>query len=101
VANTKAASQPVATAPSAPGQPIVIACTHPRPMGSQPSAYVRVQVDIVTGWILRVDGQEIGTAPLADLLIEPGAHVFSAEMPDGLLIQQLIDVGPNTGTVIF
>jgi type II secretory pathway predicted ATPase ExeA len=81
--------------------PIVVTTPGARPMGSQPTAYVRLRVDVEPGATLRIDGQKIGVAPLADLLIEPGPHVFAAETPDGLLIEQLIEVGAQTGVVFF
>ncbi len=65
------------------------------------AAYARVRVEIEPGWILSVDGERLGVAPIADLVMEPGLHRFVAELPDGTEIEQLIQVTPDTGVVEF
>ena len=69
--------------------------------GARASAYVRVQVQLEPGAILSIDGERVGVAPISDLIMEPGLHTFVAELPDGLQIEQLIQVSPDTGTVEF
>jgi hypothetical protein len=65
------------------------------------SAYVRVQVRLEPGAILTVDGERVGVAPFSDLIMQPGPHTFVAELPDGLQIEQLIQVSPEMGIVEF
>jgi hypothetical protein len=69
--------------------------------GARAAAYVRVQVRLEPGSILTIDGQRVGVAPFSDLIMEPGPHTFVAELPDGLQIEQLIQVTADTGIVEF
>ncbi len=69
--------------------------------GARAVAYVRLQVALEPGSILVIDGERIGVAPFSDLIVEPGLHSFVAELPDGIQIEQLIEVTAETGVVEF
>jgi len=69
--------------------------------GARAVAYVRVQVQLEPGSTLTIDGERVGVAPFSDLIMEPGLHTFVAELPDGLQIEQLIQVKSDTGVVEF
>ena len=67
----------------------------------QANSYVRLSIDVEPGSEIRVDGESIGFAPFSDIFVEMGPHTFVAEMPDGILIEQLIDVQTGTDVVEF
>ncbi len=69
--------------------------------GAPAAAYARVRVELEPGTTLSVDGERIGVAPIADLVIAPGLHTFVAELPGGVEIEQLIQVMPDTGVIEF
>ena len=66
-----------------------------------PAAYARLRIEIEAGSRLSIDEQDIGTAPFSDIFLAPGLHTFLAETPDGTIIEQLIDVSPDTRVVEF
>lgn len=66
-----------------------------------PASYILLSIDVEAGAVIEVDGKPIGTAPLADIFVEIGSHTFVAEMPDGIRVEQLVDVQAGTNVIEF
>ncbi|MDP6980196.1 MAG: AAA family ATPase [Myxococcota bacterium] len=68
---------------------------------SNPGSYARLVIDVEEGAEIFVDGKSIGRAPFDEIMVEMGTHTFMAEMPDGITIEQLVDVQIGTDIVEF
>ena len=70
-------------------------------MITSPGSYARLVIDVEEGAEVFVDGQSIGRAPFSEIMVEMGTHTFVAELPGGLVIEQLVDVQIGTDVVEF
>ncbi len=68
---------------------------------SNPGSYARLTIDVEEGAEIFVDGKSIGRAPFDEIMVEMGTHTFVANLPDGLVIEQLVDVQIGTDVVEF
>lgn len=68
---------------------------------ASPNSYVRLSIDVEPGSEITVDGESIGIAPFSEIFVEMGTHTFVAEMPDGIRVEQLVDVQVGTDIVEF
>lgn len=95
-------SPPVAKRAPAPRQkgPLILQSGNSAQI-TNPGSYARLTIDVERGSEVFVDGQSIGRAPFDEIMVEMGTHTFVAEMPDGLVIEQLVDVQVGTTVVEF
>lgn len=63
--------------------------------------YMRISLTAQQGARLAVDGAEIGTAPIPDVLMAEGPHFFQTLREDGRVVEQLVEVDERTGRVEF
>ncbi|MCP5042900.1 MAG: AAA family ATPase [bacterium] len=68
---------------------------------THPGSYVRLIIDVAPGAKILVDGKLIGRAPFDEIMVEMGLHTFAAEMQDGIIVEQLVDVQSGTDVVEF
>ncbi|MCP4067585.1 MAG: hypothetical protein GY741_04810 [Phycisphaeraceae bacterium] len=68
---------------------------------SNPGSYARLVIDVEEGSEIFVDGKSIGRAPFDEIMVDMGTHAFVAELPDGIIIEQLVDVQIGTDVVEF
>ncbi|MCP3935874.1 MAG: hypothetical protein GY708_10935, partial [Actinomycetia bacterium] len=68
---------------------------------THPGSYVRLMIDVAPGAKILVDGKLIGRAPFDEIMVEMGLHTFAAEMQDGIIVEQLVDVQSGTDVVEF
>jgi len=86
----------------APSRKAVIIRPKVDPQGDDgPPAYARMKIEIADGYKLWIDGQAVGTAPLSDVFLVPGRHEFVAEKPDGTIVEEMIEVPPDTQVIEF
>jgi hypothetical protein len=88
---TALAPPPIEPAPPAPS---------PAP-APQPRAPVSVHVNATPWAEINVDGVDVGVTPLAGLPLLPGRHTFQARMPDGRVLEQVVEIGPGARHVAF
>jgi hypothetical protein len=81
--------------------PIVLSAKNESAETSQSASFVLLSIDVEPGSRVEVDGQSIGAAPFSAIFIEMGTHTFVAETPDGIRIQQMIDVQIGTDVIEF
>lgn len=81
--------------------PIVLSAKTESAESSQSASFVLLSIDVEPGSRVEVDGQSIGVAPFSAIFIEMGTHTFVAETPDGIRIQQMIDVQIGTDVIEF
>jgi len=98
--------EPMPTPPVTPKKsvapaPIVLSAKNESAESSQSASFVLLSIDVEPGSRVEVDGQSIGVAPFSAIFIEMGTHTFVAETPDGIRIQQMIDVQIGTGVIEF
>lgn len=92
-------SHPTPSEPATPG-PIVLP-SRADSAETRPASYVRLSIDVEPGSEVTVDGQSIGIAPFSAIFIEMGTHTFVVETPDGIRVEQLVDVQDGTDIVEF
>jgi type II secretory pathway predicted ATPase ExeA len=71
------------------------AAVGPRP-DPQAQAPVKVEVRAETAATVEVDGVYLGATPLKDVPLLPGEHVFRTRFADGRVVEQRIQVGPDS-----
>jgi hypothetical protein len=55
-----------------------------------------------TPWAeVRIDGIDLGATPLAKIPLLPGVHAFRAEMADGRIIEEEIEIDAENRFVSF
>jgi hypothetical protein len=62
---------------------------------------VLLSIDVEPGSRVEVDGRSIGVAPFSAIFIELGTHTFVAELPDGIRVEQMVEVAVGTDVVEF
>jgi len=65
------------------------------------SSYVRLRIDAAPGDRIAVDGEPVGEAPVPDLLVAPGVHVFTARDESGFEVEQVVEVSERSRIVEF
>ena len=89
-AETAASAQPVAPRDS------------PAPVAPAAApAPLRVQINASPWAHIRIDGEEVGVTPLADVPVDAGSHTFEARFPDGRVVERVHDVGEQSRWVVF
>lgn len=71
------------------------AAARPRP-DPEAQAPVRVEVRAETAATVEVDGVYLGATPLKDVPLLPGEHAFRTRFADGRVVEQRIQVGPDS-----
>jgi type II secretory pathway predicted ATPase ExeA len=97
-------SAPRGTAASPPGAAVVESPTVPAPAPAPVAAPVdRVPVNInATPWAtIDVDGEDLGETPLAGVPIAAGPHTFRARMPDGRVVERVVEIDAENRFVVF
>jgi hypothetical protein len=55
-----------------------------------------------TPWAtIEIDGRLVGETPLADVPLAPGPHRFVATLPDGRVLERVVEVRPGNTNVAF
>lgn len=62
---------------------------------------VRVQINSTPWASIRIDGQEIGETPLAGVPVEAGPHRFEATLPDGQVLERVVEIDATNRFVVF
>jgi type II secretory pathway predicted ATPase ExeA len=97
-------SAPRDTAVPPPGGAVVEAPTAPAPAGAPAAAAgERVPVNInATPWAtIDVDGETLGETPLGGVPLVAGTHTFRARMPDGRVVERVVEVDAQNRFVVF
>jgi type II secretory pathway predicted ATPase ExeA len=94
----KAAVQPdlAGSAEEEPGEPEPPALESPAPVVSFP-----VQVNATPWATIEIDGRDFGETPLAGIPLPAGPHSFRARMPDGRVIERVVEVDAENRFVVF
>jgi type II secretory pathway predicted ATPase ExeA len=50
---------------------------------------------------ISLDGQPVGETPLGELRVSPGAHVVSARLPDGRVVERRVEASADDVYVVF
>jgi type II secretory pathway predicted ATPase ExeA len=50
---------------------------------------------------VEVDGADVGMTPIAGLALTEGLHIFRAQMPDGRIVVERVEIGPETRSLVF
>ena len=61
----------------------------------------RLNVNAVPWAEIHVDGRPVGETPLGELPVAPGAHVVSAKLPDGRVLERNVEAGNDDVYVVF
>jgi hypothetical protein len=62
---------------------------------------VLVSVNATPWATIEIDGRLVGETPLADVPLTPGPHRFVARLPDGRVLERVVDVGVGNTNVAF
>jgi hypothetical protein len=67
------------------------------------AAVARVPVNInASPWAsIEVDGEPLGETPLAGIPLAAGPHTFRARMPDGRVLEQVVEISAENRFVVF
>jgi general secretion pathway protein A len=71
------------------------------PLPAPPPQEVRVHINATPWARVEVDGRPLGVTPLGNVPLSPGQHAFRAELPDGRVLERLVDVSETRRHVAF
>lgn len=66
-----------------------------------PPAGPRLSVNAAPWAAISLDGQPVGETPLGELRVSPGAHVVSARLPDGRVVERRVEATAGDVYVVF
>ncbi len=95
-----AASRPERRKPAT-NAPIILSSKSDGTEAAQPASYARLSIDVEAGSKVTIDGRSIGLAPFSEIFVEMGTHTFVAETPDGIVVEQMVDVQSGTDIIEF
>ena len=72
----------------------------PEPL-SAPPAGPRLSVNARPWAAISLDGTAVGETPLGELRVSPGAHVVSAKLPDGRVVERTVETHAGDVYVVF
>jgi hypothetical protein len=78
----------------------VPALLEPEPLAAPPAG-PRLSVNARPWAAIRLDGDPIGETPLGELRVAPGAHVVSATLPDGRVVERQVEARAGDLYVVF
>jgi type II secretory pathway predicted ATPase ExeA len=84
-----AAAEALAAIPKAPEPP------------EAPAASFPVQVNATPWATIEIDGEDFGETPLAGIPLPGGSHSFRARMPDGRIIERVVEIDADNRFVVF
>jgi hypothetical protein len=73
----------------------------PEAAGPSPVTLVQVQVNATPWASIEIDGTDFGETPLAGISLPRGAHTFRARMPDGRVVERVVEVDDDSRFVVF
>jgi type II secretory pathway predicted ATPase ExeA len=100
------APEPAAPEPAMPAPEEAVAeIPAPDPPVTAPAAETRVRVPVninAAPWAtVEVDGEPLGETPLAGVLLAAGPHTFRARMPDGRVIERVVEIDEENRFVVL
>jgi type II secretory pathway predicted ATPase ExeA len=101
--NVRLPDRPAARAPEAPPPAAPAPAPEPeRAPASDPAAgTIPVQVNARPWANIEVDGVDLGPTPIAGIPLLAGPHRFRAQMPDGRVVERVVEVSPENRFVVF
>jgi type II secretory pathway predicted ATPase ExeA len=70
------------------------------PLAAAPAG-PRLSVNAEPWAAISIDGQPVGETPLGELRVSPGAHVVSAKLPDGRVVERTVEARVGDVYVVF
>jgi len=78
----------------------VPALLEPQPLAAPPPG-PRLSVNAAPWAEISLDGHPVGDTPLGELRVTPGAHVVSAKLPDGRVVERSVEARAGDLYVVF
>jgi len=72
----------------------------PQPLAAPPAG-PRLNVNARPWAEIQLDGNPVGETPLGELRVTPGAHVVSAKLPDGRVVERSVEARAGDVYVVF
>jgi type II secretory pathway predicted ATPase ExeA len=69
--------------------------------GESPAVSFPVQINAMPWATIEIDGQDFGETPLAGVPLPGGSHSFRARMPDGRVIERVVEIDADNRFVVF
>jgi type II secretory pathway predicted ATPase ExeA len=73
----------------------------PGPESQAPAVSFPVQVNATPWATIEIDGQDFGETPLAGIPLPGGPHSFRARMPDGRVVERVVEIDAENRFVVF
>ncbi|MGH7288718.1 MAG: hypothetical protein ACREI8_11940, partial [Myxococcota bacterium] len=72
----------------------------PQPLAAPPPG-PRLSVNAAPWAEISLDGHPVGDTPLGELRVTPGAHVVSAKLPDGRVVERSVEARAGDLYLVF
>ncbi|MFQ5417006.1 MAG: hypothetical protein ACE5FL_08180, partial [Myxococcota bacterium] len=97
------APEPIAEAEAPTPVGAIAAAPAPVAEGAPPAAGPPVSVNVnATPWAtIEVDGETLGETPLAGIALAAGSHTFRATLPDGRIVERVVEIDAENRFVVF